>query len=57
MKLITALSITVVFGNFSTFQSVQKADHQKPGEFLSVTVVHCQKYHQLLVLPELFPIK
>lgn len=42
-KLITALFITVVFGNFSAFQLVQQADSREPSRITSPTVVPLTK--------------
>lgn len=43
LRLITVSLVTVVFGNFSAFQPVQKADRPEPSGIMSPTVVTLTK--------------
>lgn len=43
IRLIAVLLVTVVFGNFSAFQPVQKADRPEPSGIISLTVVTLTK--------------
>lgn len=43
IRLITVSLVTVVFGNFSAFQPVQKADRPEPSGIMSLTVVTLTK--------------